>query len=84
MIERMTAFGDSETAEILTTIYQDEIGHVAIGKRWFDWVCARRGLAPEETWKQLVKTHFRGALKPPFNDEGRLAAGFEAGWYASV
>lgn len=84
MIARMTAFGDTETAAILKTIYQDEIGHVAIGKRWFDWACARRGLAPEDTWKALVKKHFRGVLKPPFNDEGRKAAGFETGWYAGV
>jgi len=84
MITRMDAYGDQETADILRIIYKDEIGHVAIGKRWFDWECARRGLAPESTWKTLVKRHFRGVLKPPFHDDGRQSAGFPADWYAGV
>lgn len=84
MIQRMKAFGDDRTAEILEIIYTDEIGHVAIGKRWFDWECDRRRLDPESTWKALVRKHFRGVLKPPFNEDGRRQAGFEADWYGSI
>lgn len=29
----------------------------------------------------IVRTHFRGPLKPPFNKEARKAAGFGAHWY---
>ncbi|MEQ8697734.1 MAG: ferritin-like domain-containing protein [Bauldia litoralis] len=75
MIERLTSFGDTESAAILEVIYRDEIGHVAVGKKWFDAVCERRGLEPGETWRGLVRRHFRGALKPPFNDAARRAAG---------
>ena len=28
-----------------------------------------------------VRTHFRGPLKPPFNEEARKAAGFGPQWY---
>lgn len=81
MIERMRSFEDHETAEILEIIYQDEIGHVAIGKRWFDWICEQRGHDPVTAWREAVTTHFRGDLKPPFNDVAREAAGFPVGPY---
>jgi len=83
MIARMTRFGDAETAAVLTTIYKEEIGHVAIGMRWFAYECDRRGLAPEPTWRALVAEHFKGALKPPFNDEARAQAGMAQSFYAA-
>lgn len=76
------AFGDAESAAALRTIYNDEIGHVAAGRRWFEWLCTWRGVAPVETWRGLVQRHFRGPLKPPFNDEARAAAGFSSAYYS--
>ena len=76
MIARLDSFGDRESADVLRVIYADEIGHVAIGKRWFDWLCEKRGLAPMPTWQTLVRQHFKGDLKAPFNEAGRAAAGF--------
>lgn len=73
--------GDAASADILQIIYRDEIGHVAIGKRWFDHVAEARGLDPRTTWQELVKVHFRGRLKPPFNHEARAQAGFAAAYY---
>ncbi|MFW6027653.1 MAG: ferritin-like domain-containing protein, partial [bacterium] len=35
MIERLRAAGDGASANILQRIYDDEIGHVAAGMRWF-------------------------------------------------
>lgn len=29
----------------------------------------------------IVRTHFRGPLKPPFNEEARKSAGFGPQWY---
>lgn len=81
MIERLNAVGDTGSADILGRIYSDEIGHVAIGKRWFDFICAQRGLVPEATWRTLVARHFKGAVKPPFNEAARRQAGMEAGFY---
>jgi len=84
MIENLTRAGDGTSAAILERIYEDEIGHVAIGKRWFDHVCGERGLDPAPTWRALVRTYFKGVLKPPFNDEARARAGLSAAFYAPL
>ncbi len=81
MIAKLRKAGDRESAETLETIYQDEIGHVATGQRWFAFACARRGLEPAAAWGDMVRTHFKGALKPPFNTEGRDAAGLPEAYY---
>lgn len=84
MIARMRDYGDTRTAEILEIIYRDEIGHVAIGKRWFDRACADRGLDPVQTWQRMVARFFKGQIKPPFNEDARAAAGFPAADYAAA
>ena len=82
--DRASAMGDSAGARILQRILDDEIRHVAIGTRHFVAHCERKGLRPENYWKMLVERHFRGALKPPFNDSARLAAGLSREFYAGV
>ncbi len=84
LIAKLAAAGDTEGTAVLETIYRDEIVHVAAGKRWFDWLCARRGLAPEVAWRDLVARHFKGVVKPPFNAEARLAAGLQAEFYEAL
>jgi len=84
LIAKLAAAGDREGVAALEVIYQDEIAHVAAGKRWFDWLCARRGLAPEAAWRDLVARHFKGAIKPPFNAEARLAAGLQPSFYQAM
>ncbi len=81
MIAKLQAAGDEDSAAVLRLIYDEEIGHVAIGRRWFLWLCGERGLEPQATWQHLVRRHFRGALKPPFNEAGRRAAGLEPSDY---
>ena len=84
MRERVAAMGDSTGARILQRILDDEIRHVAAGTRHFAALCERCGTSPENHWKRLVGRHFRGTLKPPFNDSARLAAGLSREFYASV
>jgi len=62
--------------EILGVIERDEIGHVAIGSYWFDYLCRARGLEPEATFRQLLVDYDAPPLKPPFNLEARRKAGF--------
>jgi uncharacterized ferritin-like protein (DUF455 family) len=81
MIAKLETVGDGASAAILETIYRDEIGHVAIGRHWFEWLCGTRGLAPGPAWQDQVRRHFRGAFKPPFNEAARAAAGFSAAIY---
>ena len=76
MIARFRSLGDLESVAILETILREEVAHVAIGTRWFEWCCAREGLAPGETFLALLREVARGALRGPFNLEARRAAGF--------
>lgn len=84
MADRLAEAGDPVSAAAVRTIYQDEIGHVGTGVYWFESVCARRSLAPKATFQTLVRSHFEGGLKPPFNDEGRRRAGMRLDFYANV
>jgi uncharacterized ferritin-like protein (DUF455 family) len=68
----------------LARILDDEIRHVAVGTKHF-LRCAETAQAnPENLWQNLVKRHFSGAIKPPFNDSARLAAGLSREFYAAV
>jgi uncharacterized ferritin-like protein (DUF455 family) len=82
--DRLLALGDAQGARILQRILDDEIRHVAAGAKHFVALCLTEGTVPEIRWKMLVKRHFRGALKPPFNDSVRLAAGLSRDFYAGV
>jgi uncharacterized ferritin-like protein (DUF455 family) len=65
-------------------VLSDEIRHVAAGTRHFIALCESRGMKPAIHWKTLVERHFRGPLKPPFNDSARLAAGLPREFYTAV
>ena len=77
MIERFRGQGDAASVAVLETILREEVGHVAIGSRWFAWCCAREGLAPEETFIDLLRVEARGARRGPFTMAARRAAGFD-------
>lgn len=73
---KLSRAGDLRAVEILDIILRDEIGHVAIGNRWYAWLCAREGLDPVAHYAVLVERFAAPRLKPPFNRPARLAAGF--------
>lgn len=75
MIARFAAVGDEATVAVLRVILRDEVGHVAVGDRWFRWLCARRGLDAEATFAALLAEE-GVVVRPPLNVEARLAAGF--------
>jgi uncharacterized ferritin-like protein (DUF455 family) len=76
IVSKLKAAKDMRMVEILAVIERDEIGHVAIGSRWFGWLCAARGLEPDATFRHLLVEYDAPPLKPPFNLEARRAAGF--------
>lgn len=82
MIEKLTAHGDTASAVILDTIYRDEKTHVRIGSQWFMTLCQQQNKTPQSCFKALVKTYFKGVLKPPFNTEARQEAGLPAHFYS--
>lgn len=77
MIARFRALGDADSVAVLETILEEEVGHVAIGSRWFAWCCAREEIEPRETFLRLLRDEAKGALRGPFNLEARRAAGFD-------
>ena len=81
MIEKLISVGDTESADILKIIYNDEIGHVAIGACWFQTLAQIRDQDPESWFHHLVGTYFAGRLKPPFNIQARTLAGLKQGFY---
>jgi uncharacterized ferritin-like protein (DUF455 family) len=84
-VARFEAAGDLASARILNRIYTDEIRHVSVGTRWFLHGCARNRIeTPATHWQALVTRHFRGGLKPPFNDSARESAGLTRDFYAPI
>ncbi len=77
MMDKFNQQGDLRAVEILQVIYKEEIGHVAIGDRWYRYCCKQRGLGVQETYRELIIQYFSGRLRGPFNRPARLAAGFK-------
>lgn len=76
MMDRLASSGDQETVDCLEIILRDEIGHVAIGSRWFHYLCDQRNLDADKVFRDLITEYMQGALRGPFHTEARLAAGF--------
>jgi uncharacterized ferritin-like protein (DUF455 family) len=83
-LERVAASGDANGAKILRRILDDEIRHVAAGTKHFLKCAETAQIVPESYWQELVRRHFRGVVKPPFNDSARLAAGLSRDFYAAI
>ncbi len=76
MMERLRRVGDERTVGLLEIILRDEIGHVAIGSRWYAYACEQRGVDPQETFLALLDQYMTGRLRGPFHEEARRQAGF--------
>ena len=83
-IARFESAGDELSGRMLRRIMTDEIRHVAAGTTWFGFATNRAGLNPANHYQILVKRHFRGALKPPFNDSARRQAGLTLDFYGAL
>jgi uncharacterized ferritin-like protein (DUF455 family) len=81
---KLAQVGDHEAAAILDRILRDEIGHVAVGNRWYKFLCAQRGLDPIVTSAQLADRYQAPKLRGPFNFEARRAAGFDEAELAAL
>jgi uncharacterized ferritin-like protein (DUF455 family) len=73
---KLMSAGDKAGAAIIDAILADEIGHVAIGNRWYAHLCERDGLDPVATYAMLAGHFDAPRLRGPFNLEARRAAGF--------
>ena len=76
IMRRLAAIGDQAGVAILQVILEDEVGHVAVGNRWYAYLCQQRGVEPLSRFKQLIASHLHGPLRGPFNLKARREAGF--------
>ena len=78
IVAALHRIGDADSIAVLDIILRDEVGHVALGDRWFRHLCAERGLEPEATYLALM-ADFDAPWPPgPLNVEARRRAGFSA------
>ena len=76
--DRFKQIQDERAVEILEIILHDEIGHVLVGNRWFNFLCTNENLSPITTYRELAEKYRAPTLRGPFNFEAREQAGFTA------
>jgi uncharacterized ferritin-like protein (DUF455 family) len=83
-LERVKSQGDENGGKILARILDDEIRHVAFGAKHFERIAQERAQDPAKLWQKLVKSHFAGRVKGPFNDSARESAGLSRDYYLGI
>ena len=76
IIKKLRHVKDTDLVAQLEIIHRDEIGHVAIGNKWFRYMCDQRQLDARATFRQLIDEYMNGSLKGPFDEVVRMQAGF--------
>lgn len=81
MMQKFEAANDTQSALMLSIIFEDEKTHVGAGSTWFNALCAQTGSEPQAVFREKVARYFAGQLKPPFNVEARREAGLPDAFY---
>ena len=84
MVSKLRKIKDSESAQVLQLIWEEEIQHVSIGSHWFQYLCHLRNICPETTYLRLLNQYFSGRLRGPLHQEARLQAGFSESELAAL
>lgn len=85
--DKFLCVNDQKSADILSILLRDEVGHVRVGNDWYLYFCNKIDKGPIEAYADLLTEY--GIAKPrgPFNEEARLKAGFtaqEIAWLKSL
>jgi uncharacterized ferritin-like protein (DUF455 family) len=80
-INKLDAASEWPMIQTLSRIVDEEIEHVAAGARWFKFVCKRGDKDPATVYHEIIRHHFPGGLKRPFNYEARTKAGLPQQFY---
>jgi uncharacterized ferritin-like protein (DUF455 family) len=76
MQDKLRQAGDTRAVAILDVLLRDEVGHVAVGNRWYRWLCERDGVDALSHYAVLAERHGAPRARPPFNLDARRRAGF--------
>ncbi|KAI3465816.1 hypothetical protein Pfo_022479 [Paulownia fortunei] len=80
LVNKLIGFGDHRTSNIVATIADEEVAHVAVGVYWFVSVCQKMGRTPGSTFTDILE-EYNVELKGPFNYSAREEAGMPREWY---
>lgn len=75
---KLASVGDYESAAVLDIILRDEVGHVALGNKWYRWLCLQKKLDSIAIYPHLISKYKAPRLRGPFNIPARRAAGFQS------
>ena len=84
--QKLQQIGDIRAVDILGIIAHDEIGHVAVGSRWFAFLCTQRGLDPAVTFRDVLREYDIPPPRLPINLAARRQGGFselELAWLST-
>lgn len=76
IMQRFRDGGYQAVVDILEIIQRDEVGHVEIGSRWFQYLCQQRGLDSEIKFRELLEEYMKGYKKGFIDRDARRQAGF--------
>jgi uncharacterized ferritin-like protein (DUF455 family) len=76
IMAKLQAMNDAASVAVLARILRDEVGHVALGDRWFRHFCGQRRLEPEAEYLRLLRELDAPWPVPPLNLAARREAGF--------
>lgn len=82
-LARLEGAGDAASAGVLRANVGQEVHHVRRGREWLQWVADRAGRGDEAplVYQTLARRHFKGLLRPPYNDADRDVAGLTRAWW---
>lgn len=85
LANRLTGTGDTQSADIVRVIADEELDHVRIGVKWFIRECEREMKDPIAEFQSIaLRLSNPGAFAPPFDEERRRQAGLDPEWYLPV
>jgi len=81
IIEKLRKNREPKAIKILEVILEEEVEHVYFGTKWFNFTAQSRGKEPTIYFQELVREHYKGLLKKPFNKTARNKAELYEDYY---
>jgi uncharacterized ferritin-like protein (DUF455 family) len=84
LIQKLTSVGAISSAHLVQQIVSEEINHVRIGVRWFQYLCTEKGLDHTKHFQSLVLQFYPQGLPGPFAAADRMMAGMPPEYFQQI